>query len=80
MARKRNDIISAVEIGTRNVKVLIAELLEENTLNIIGFGESPSHKVDKGEISNPKIVFRGNEYNCFNWTKGELKKNRRSRI
>ena len=57
MPRKRNDIISAVEIGTRNVKVLIAEMLEENSLNIIGYGESPSHKIDKGEISNSKIVF-----------------------
>lgn len=57
MPRKRNDIISAVEIGTRNVKVLIAEMLEENSLNIIGYGESLSHKIDKGEISNSKIVF-----------------------
>jgi cell division protein FtsA len=57
MPRKRNDIISAIEIGSRHVKVLIAEILEGKALNIIGFGESLSHKVDKGEISNPKIVF-----------------------
>lgn len=57
MPHKRNDIISAVEIGTRSVKVLIAELLEKNSLNIIGFSEKPSHKVDKGEVSNPQIVF-----------------------
>ena len=57
MPRKRNDIISAIEIGSRHVKVLIAEILEGKALNIMGFGESLSHKVDKGEISNPKIVF-----------------------
>ena len=57
MPRKRNDIISAVEIGSRYVKVLIAEILPGASLNVIGFGESPSHKVDKGEISNSKIVF-----------------------
>ncbi|MCM8529783.1 MAG: cell division protein FtsA [Lentisphaeraceae bacterium] len=57
MPRKRNEIISAVEIGTRSVKVLIAEILEGNQLNVIGYGEASSHKVEKGEITNPKIVF-----------------------
>ena len=57
MSRKKNEIVSAVEIGTRCVKVLIAEILAENQLNIIGYGESSSHKVEKGEITNPKIVF-----------------------
>jgi cell division protein FtsA len=57
MSRNRNEIISAVEIGTRSVKVLIAEILEANRLNIIGFAESASHKVEKGEITNSKIVF-----------------------
>ena len=54
MARKRNDIISAVQIGSRYVKVLIAEILSGSSLDIIGYGESLSHKVDKGEISNSK--------------------------
>jgi cell division protein FtsA len=53
---RKKEHISAIEIGTKHVKVLIAEILENNKLMIIGYGQSSSLKVEKGEIINPKIV------------------------
>jgi len=57
MSKRKKEIISAIELGTRHVKVLIAEIVDHNSLNIIGFGESPSHRVSKGEVTDSKIIF-----------------------
>ena len=43
-------IIGAVEIGTSKVVVLIGEIVNEKTLNIVGMGVSSSRGVKKGEI------------------------------
>lgn len=43
-------IIGAVEIGTSKVVVLIGEIVNEKTLNIVGMGVCSSRGVKKGEI------------------------------
>ena len=43
-------IIGAVEIGTSKTVVLIGEIVNEKTLNIVGMGVSSSRGVKKGEI------------------------------
>ncbi len=45
-----SQIIGAVEIGTSKVVVLIGEVLNGKTLNIVGMGVSSSRGVKKGEI------------------------------
>lgn len=44
------NIIGAIEIGTAKVAVLVGEILSGQTLNIIGFGQSASQGITKGEI------------------------------
>ena len=43
-------IIGAIEIGTSKTVVLIGEIVNEKTLNIVGMGVSSSRGVKKGEI------------------------------
>lgn len=43
-------IIGAVEVGTTKTVVLIAEILKPGSMNIIGFGETTTRGVQKGEI------------------------------
>lgn len=49
-------IIGAVEIGSSKVAVLVGEIVDGDSLNIIGLGESPSHGVKKGEIVDFKAA------------------------
>lgn len=44
------NIVSAIEIGTAKVVVLIAEVVHQHSLNIIGIGQSTSRGVQKGEV------------------------------
>ena len=46
----RNRIIGAVEIGTSKVLVLVAEITQENSINLIGYSRKNSAGVKKGEI------------------------------
>ena len=46
----RSKIIAGVEIGTSKVSVLIGEITEGRSLNIIGLGQSSSKGVLKGDI------------------------------
>lgn len=43
-------IVAAIELGTSQIKVLIGEIVDGQSLNIIGRGYSPSIGVKKGEI------------------------------
>ncbi|MGF1483915.1 MAG: cell division protein FtsA [Opitutales bacterium] len=49
---KRRRILGAVEIGTATVTVLVAEVVEGQSLSIIGMGESTSRGVKKGVIED----------------------------
>lgn len=54
---RRKDIITAVEIGTSKICVLIGECGEEEEPTIIGHGETPSEQsVRKGEIQDMETV------------------------
>lgn len=50
MSLPRSKIIGAVEIGTSKVVVLVGEVHQGRSLNIIGMGQLPSNGVRKGEI------------------------------
>ena len=48
--------IGAVEIGTSKVSVLIGEIVEGRSLNLIGHGECQSHGVVKGVVTDFKAA------------------------
>ncbi len=50
------NIIAGLEIGTSKICVVVGELTADGGLNIIGLGQSPSHGVRKGEITDPQKV------------------------
>ncbi len=54
MAQSR--IVAAVEIGTSKVAVLVAEIANGRSLNIIGTGQATSSGIRKGHISNQREV------------------------
>lgn len=56
MAKRKNEILTAVEIGSYNIKVLMGSFLEDDTLSVIGSAEELSHKVQKGNILDAGIV------------------------
>ncbi|MCD8483945.1 MAG: cell division protein FtsA [Verrucomicrobia bacterium] len=49
-------IIGAVDIGTSKVVVLIGEILDGSSLNIIGMAESTSYGMRKGEVVDLRAV------------------------
>jgi len=46
----RRDVITAIDIGTSNVRVLVGEIMTDGNVNIIGVGTSPSEGIKKGII------------------------------
>lgn len=46
----RRDIIAGMDIGTSNVRVIVGEVINDGSLNIIGVGTSPSEGIKKGVI------------------------------
>lgn len=46
----RSKVIAGIEIGTSKVAVLLGEIVEGKSLNIIGLGQSSSNGVIKGDI------------------------------
>jgi cell division protein FtsA len=50
----RNRIIGAVEIGTAKINVLVAEITQENAINLIGYSRKPSAGIKKGVITDFK--------------------------
>ena len=48
-----NEIIASIDIGTTKIAVIIAEK-NNNSLNILGFGEEESKGLDKGVVVNIK--------------------------
>ena len=51
-------IIGAVEIGTSKIKVLLGEVVEQDSINVVGFGAIESLGVKKGEVVNFKEASR----------------------
>ena len=47
-----SDVIVGLDIGTSNVRVVVAEFTEENKLEVIGLGTSPSTGLRKGAVLN----------------------------
>lgn len=55
---KQKKILTAIEIGTSKIKVLIAEILEDGALSIIGNSEARTFgKVRKADINDQEFVF-----------------------
>ena len=49
-------VIGAIEIGTSKVVVLVAEVIDDSTLNIIARADCPTHGMRKGEVIDFKAV------------------------
>ncbi len=57
MTARRRQIYTGIDLGTSTVKVVIAEILPDNSLHILSVGERPSIKMLKAEpCSRPEIV------------------------
>lgn len=52
----RSKIVGAIEIGTSKVMVLVAEMSDGRSMNIIGRGQSTNLGMKKGEITNISAV------------------------
>lgn len=50
MAKVFSNIISAIDIGTTKICVLIARKLDEENVEVLGVGRAPSHGLDKGVV------------------------------
>lgn len=50
------DTIVAIELGTCKICVLVAEADESEGLKVIGVGQSPSHGIRKGEVTDPTMA------------------------
>ncbi|MEK6576880.1 MAG: cell division protein FtsA, partial [Nitrospirota bacterium] len=49
---KRESIIVGLDIGTTKISVIVAEIKNEKTVDIIGIGTSPSRGLRKGSVIN----------------------------
>ncbi|MEA3335637.1 MAG: cell division protein FtsA [Chloroflexota bacterium] len=47
-----SDTICAIDVGTTKVTALIAELIDDETLEVVGFGKAPSEGMAKGVVTN----------------------------
>ncbi|HEY5653513.1 MAG TPA: cell division protein FtsA, partial [Pontiella sp.] len=47
-----SEITTILEIGTGTIRVLIAELRDDDVVSVVGVGEAPSRGISKGEIVN----------------------------
>lgn len=57
LKKKKTEIVTGVEIGTHSIKVVMGEVLEDGSLNVLGVGEASTlHKVMKGEVQDFGLV------------------------
>ena len=54
---KQDSLVTALEIGTSKVVAIVAEINDSEAINIIGFGQSPSRGVLKGQIVDSKLAY-----------------------
>jgi len=47
-----NDVVCAIDIGTANIRVIIAQKLETGQFQVVGVGSSPSSGLKKGAVVN----------------------------
>lgn len=52
----RRQIVTAVEIGTRLIKVLIGEVAADGAVTLLGTGVEPSSRVVKGEVTDTQAL------------------------
>lgn len=52
----KNTLVAAIEIGTAKTIALLAEIIENRALNIIGMGQARSRGIKKGEILDFKAA------------------------
>lgn len=53
-----NDVVCAIDIGTANVRVVIAQKLDDGTFQVVGVGFSPSVGLKKGSVVNIEDTVR----------------------
>ncbi len=50
MGKKSENVMVGMDIGTSNIRVIVGEMNQDRTINIIGVGTSPSKGLRKGVI------------------------------
>ena len=60
MAKEEKDnIVVGLDIGTTKICCIIGEMNSDNTINVIGIGQTPSKGVRKGIISDIEVTIEG---------------------
>ena len=54
-----NDVVCAIDIGTANIRVIIAQRLETDKFQVVGVGSSPSIGLKKGSVVNIENTVQG---------------------
>ena len=54
-----NDVVCAIDIGTSNIRVIIAQRLETGKFQVVGVGSSPSLGLKKGAVVNIENTVQG---------------------
>ena len=49
---QKNEIITAVDIGTTSTRVVIAEIINQKNFKVLGFGETPNFGIKKGIVES----------------------------
>jgi len=49
-------LIVGLDIGTSNVKAIVGELLNDNSISIVGLGSHASKGMDKGGVNDLNLV------------------------
>ncbi|NMA43650.1 MAG: hypothetical protein GX946_09755 [Oligosphaeraceae bacterium] len=56
MKSRRDEIYTAVEIGTHSIKIMLGEFLHDEHLSILAYHEQPSLKMCKAEALDTRVV------------------------
>ncbi len=54
-----DDVIVGLDIGTKNIRVVVAERLEDGGLQVVGIGKSSSNGMRKGSVTNIESTVSG---------------------
>lgn len=54
-----DDIIVGLDIGTKNIRVVVAERIDDEGLQVVGIGKSTSSGIRKGSVTNIESIVQG---------------------
>lgn len=63
-SKDENDLIVALDVGTSKIVVIVAELLPDGVLKIIGLGQHVSKRIKKGCGCQYRKYYASNSKSC----------------